>query len=164
MSSIDQNILGEKYKKDLLLNLAKSYKVQLDDPEGKAKHYNEESTINTKKVVELDKSMSKITAIKMFIKRKNEINKIFKQQGLAYFENLWKTHLSDKAYKFCKDMYQKYDIIILADSKILDYFSSTLGTVYNGNSLGKFSIVRDWSSVEKRPGRIKHEGIHGKQG
>lgn len=157
-------MLGGKYKNELLLNLAKSYKVQLDDPEGNARHYRDNDIVQTQKNVELDKSMSKITAIKMFIKRKNEINKILKEQGIAYFENLWKTYLSDKAYNFCKDMYEKYDIIILADSEILDYFSNVLGTVYNGNSLGKFSIVRDWSSVEKQPGRIKHEGIHGKQG
>ena len=151
------------YKKDILFDLARLYKVQLDDPEGKEKNYNEDGIVDNKKVVELDKSISRPNAVINFIKRKNQINKMFKEQGITYFENLWKTHLSDKAYEFCKDMYNKYDIIILADSKILDYFSSALGTVYNGSSLGKFSIVRDWSSVEKRPGRIKHEGIHSKQ-
>lgn len=54
-------------------------------------------------------------------------------------------------------MYEKYDIIAFTDPKILDYFSRAMGTVYNGNALGKFVIVRDRPSIEERPGRIKHE-------
>ncbi len=60
-------------------------------------------------------------------------------------------------------MYEKYDIVPIADAEILDYFSRIIGTVYNWSTIWKFSIVRDWSSIEKWQGRIKHEWIHNKQ-
>jgi hypothetical protein len=60
-------------------------------------------------------------------------------------------------------MYEKYDIVVVADSEILNYFGKVMGTVYNWSSIWKFSIVRDWSSVENWKGRIKHEWIHNKQ-
>lgn len=148
----------------LLENLAKDYRIKLDDPEGKEKDYNYLDSETNPKVVELDKSISRVEALAMFFKRKSYLKNLLKEKGIEYFEDLRKKNLSAKGYEFCKDLYGKYDIVAIADSKVLDYFSRVMGTVYNGNSLGNFSIVRDWSSIENWPGRIKHEGIHGKQG
>ncbi|MCX6823960.1 MAG: hypothetical protein NT085_02440 [candidate division SR1 bacterium] len=151
-------------KKLLLENLAKEYRIKLDDPEGKEKKYDYNDIKTNNKVVTLDESIGRVEAFFMFFKRKRYLKNLLKTEGIEYFEKLWKENLSDKAYTFCKDIYQKYGIIPMADQKILDYFSRVMGTIYNGNDLGNFTIVRDWSSIEKWPGRIKHEGIHKKQG
>ncbi len=149
--------------KELLKSLAKDYRIKLDDPEGDEKYYNYLDRETNPSVVELDKSINRAQALIMFFKRKNYLNNLLKEKWIEYFDKLWKDNLSDKSYKFCKDMYEKYDILPIADPKILDYFSRVMWTVYNWSSLWKFSIVRDWSSVENWSGRIKHEWIHAKQ-
>lgn len=152
-----------EYQKDILKTLAKQHKIMLDDPEGGEKHYDPDKKIN-KEVVVLDKSISRLWALLKFFKREKYLKKLLKTEWISHFEKLWKDNLSAESYQFCKDMYEKYNIVVLADNKVLDYLGRILWTVYNGGSLGKFSIVRDWTSVEKWPGRIKHEWIHGKQG
>lgn len=158
-----ENRIVEQYKTTLLENLAKEYRIKLDDPEGKEKYYEPENLKKNKPTVALDTSIQRSDAFLMFFKRKHYLNDLLKKEWIGYFEKLWKENLSDKGYAFCKDMYEKYDIIAFADPKILDYFSRAMGTVYNGNALGKFVIVRDRPSIEERPGRIKHEWIHSKQ-
>lgn len=152
-----------EYQKDILKTLAKQHKIMLDDPEGGEKHYDPDKKIN-KEVVVLDKSISRFWALLKFFKRERYLKKLLKNEWISHFEKLWKDNLSAESYQFCKDMYEKYNIVVLADNKVLDYLGRILWTVYNGGSLGKISVVRDWASVEKWPGRIKHEWIHGKQG
>ncbi len=159
----EEEMLKKKYKNILLTNLAQEYRIKLDDPDGKEKKYNYDDIQTNNKVVTFDESIGKVEAFVMFFKRKKYLKNLLKTEWIEYFEKLWKENLSDKAYKFCKDLYQKYGIIPMADSKILDYFSRVMGTVYNGNDLWNFTIVRDWPSIEKWSGRIKHEWIHKKQ-
>lgn len=127
----EDEVLKQKYKNILLENLAKDYKIKLDDPEGKEKNYDYLNREINPKVVELDKSIGRAEALVMFFKRKSYLKNLLKEKGIEYFEKQRKEHLSEKGYTFCKDMYEKYDIVVLADPKILDYFSRAMGTVYN---------------------------------
>jgi hypothetical protein len=65
------------------------------------------------------------------MKRKSNLKNLLKDEGIVYFEQIWKEKLSEDAYTFCKNMYEKYDIVVVADSEILNYFGKVMGTVYN---------------------------------
>jgi len=157
------NFFEWKYNNELLKELAKDYKIKLDDPNGDEKYYNYFDRETNPNVVEIDKSIGRIEALYMFMKRRKYLKDLLRNEWIDYLYNIRKENLSEKWYKFCKDMYEKYNIIPIVDTKILDYFSRVMWTVYNWGSLWKFSIVRDWSSIENWPWRIKHEWIHNKQ-
>jgi len=147
----------------LLKILAKGYRINLDDPEWGERFYDDSHLNKNPDVVQLDKSMNKAQALIKFIKRTNYLNNLFKKREIDYFDKLWKENLSDEWYEFCKNMYEKYNILPIADQELLDYFSRVMWTVYNWASLWKFSIVRNRSSIENWSGRIKHEWIHAQQ-
>lgn len=75
-----ENRIVEQYKTTLLENLAKEYRIKLDDPEGKEKYYEPENLKKNKPTVALDTSIQRSDAFLMFFKRKHYLNDLLKKE------------------------------------------------------------------------------------